>query len=469
VVAERVYLTGLDGYLLVPLHPRNKTPCRKAWPKLRLTSDNLSRHHGNIGLLLGPVYPCGGGFLAVDEDDPKDLLLSLDPLRAVGVEYDALIRTGGQHRGWQFLLWLRCHAWAWKWTGDAQGLESSVEVRGRGMQSVIPPSEVEVPYRWVEPLDALAKLTERAAARPRDWEERLYHVIKGAGPPAATLPKGVYLEGVESTCCFVSSKSRDPLANTEHDLWTRPEVAWLPILRAAYQRTYQGEAVPDLSSARYSIGRGQTPMFRDPFESEETPSCCLFQLETGEWTLRSYRARDADGACFMSVQQAFHALRTGRKPLRWIPRSEQRSLTSELLTWLGISAGGSCEPNCAWWQSDSRLGRIGQAALKEIQEQESYGRCAVLDCRRLGAATCEDYRTVSHALKLLCAVGLFSRDECRDDYALRRPGRKQFRYQALFDAVHSAEARIEELGADHDKPWSWRAAVAKLESTDTSL
>ena len=162
----------------------------------------------------------------------------------------------------------------------------------------------------------------------------------------------------------------------------------------------------------------------------------------------------------MSVQQAFQALCTEGNPLRRIPKGEQRRLTRELLAWLGLRVRPPADLQRPWWTSDSALGRIARAAFGEIVAQATSGRRAVLNCRRLADATQTDFRSVSLALRLLCAVGLLSRELCTDDYQRKLPGRKQFQYRAEFDAVDRTDGRLSALGVNPDRPWSWRKAVS---------
>lgn len=479
-------LTGLDGLILTCVCAGEKRPTLKGWPELRLTvaSRQIQKHGGNIGLLLGPVCPCGGGLLELDIDATEGLLLVLDPLRTAGLDPDSIVRSGGKNHGWKLLYFLRSRAWAWKWNRIVNLARVKVEVRGDRMQTVIPPSAVEAPYQWVEPLPPLAELRAHAETRSPDFEDRLFKAVTGESPAIATLTKDSPPCGIKSLSSALSSKSREsdapPLERgpkpsqqnaradrgtleKESDLWTLPEVAWLPIIRAAYLRTYPDDPPPDRDIFRKSRGASATAQsepFRDPFEREEHPSYRLRLIDKGEWVLRSYRDRDAAGACFMSVQQAFQALSTERKPLRKIPKREQQILTRELLAWLGLRVRPPADLKRPWWTSDSALGRIAHAAFGEIVAQATCGRRAVLDCRRLGKTTETGKGNVSYALRLLCKIGLLSRDLCTDDYPGRRPGRKQYQYQAEFDAVDRADGRLSALEVNLDRPWTWRKAMS---------
>ncbi|MBM4373362.1 MAG: bifunctional DNA primase/polymerase, partial [Deltaproteobacteria bacterium] len=174
------HLGGLEGLFLVRLRPGSKAAVDADWPRLRLACSDLADHRGNVGLLLGPVYPCGGGILELDIDNPEGLTPTLDALRAAGLEADAVIHSGGEHRGWKVLFWVRAPAWAWTWP---HGCEiPDVDVRGAGCQCVIPPSAVEVPYTWTVPLPPMPDLLRRGEDRPEDFEARLYHCLYGCDP-----------------------------------------------------------------------------------------------------------------------------------------------------------------------------------------------------------------------------------------------------------------------------------------------
>ena len=481
-------LTVLEGYILTCVRAGEKRPLLEGWPDLRLTtaSKKIRGHRGNIGLLLGPAYPCGSGFLELDVDDAEALLEALDPVLNANCEPDAVIRSGGKNRGWKLLFWMRPHAWAWTWPHHAPAFRTKTEVRGARMQTVIPPSMVEILYEWVDPLPPLPELRTRAEARCQSFEARLFKAIMGREPTIATLTKGHHLQGYSTEYISLSSKSREREKHSsrgdrrehsedmqragEHigsqpDLWTKPEVAWIPILRAAHKRTYPSDGPMDdiiFPGGSGAAATEQSKPFRDPFEPEENPSYCLRRTETGEWRLRSHRGRDAAGACFMSVQQGFQALRTGRKPLRQISKKEHRRLTRELLAWLGLKLPTPADLQRSWWVSDSALGRIADAAFNEIIEQATWGRRVVLDCRRLGRKTNINFGGVSYALRLLCAIGLLSRELCNEDYPGKRPNRKQYSYQAEFDAVDQANGILADNRVDPDKPGTWRRYVTSI-------
>ena len=502
VATERQDLAGLEGNSLLPLAAGSKACYLQGWPDLRFTVRDLMYHFGNIGLLLGFIYPFGG-FLELDIDDPKALSTILDPLRAAGLDPVAIIRSGGQHHGWKLLFWLRPRAWTWVWSGTLAS--SATAVRGDRSQTVIPPSRppspgahlpkegnrVFKPYQWVEALPPFLDLQRQVEAQPQDFEKRLYQALFGRDPKVVIPGEGVSRRGEGLICSPSLSKSREgersalspaPTAGpktaraqtapleAESDLWTRPEVAWLPILREAYRKTYPGAHPPGADIFQRCSGVSAmeyTTRFCDPFEKEENPSCVLLRNPGGEWVLRSYRDRDADGACFMSVQQAYLALRSGRKPLRTIPKREQRQLTRDLVWWLGCVVNPPEEVRRPWWTSDSKLGRIAAGAHQEIVNQAISDRRAVLDCRRLGKSTKIDFRYVAAALRLLCAVGLLARDLCTDDFAIKQPNRKQYHYTPLFDEVDQADIRLSDLGVDPDRPWTWRKALAALKERTT--
>lgn len=180
MATERQDLAGLEGYYLIPLPAGSKRPVQKGWQHLRFTVRDLLDHRGNVGLLLGPIYPCGGGPLELDIDNAKAQWPILQHIWEVNLDADAAIKSGGHHRGRKVFIWLRAHAWAWDW-GHTSVLPGC-DVRGVGCQAVIPPSSVDVQYLWSNRPPPIDELRRQVAARSDDFEERLYRVLYGFAP-----------------------------------------------------------------------------------------------------------------------------------------------------------------------------------------------------------------------------------------------------------------------------------------------
>ena len=192
-------LDGLGGYYLVPLRPGSKRPRSDAWQTLRLTSSDrrILDHRGNVGLLLGPVYPDGAGWLELDVDDPEGLVAVLPAVESAGLTPDGIVRSGGRHSGWKLLYWLSAAGFALHWSRIATVAGLAIEVRTSG-QAAIPPTvpsddyrgdgadQVLRPYAWHRPAPPLPDLQERATARGPDWIGRLRSCLYGEAGAAAT-------------------------------------------------------------------------------------------------------------------------------------------------------------------------------------------------------------------------------------------------------------------------------------------
>ncbi|MFH1529195.1 MAG: bifunctional DNA primase/polymerase [Pseudomonadota bacterium] len=195
-------LAGLEGYYLIPLRDGDKRPKRglTGWQHTRLTtaSSEIQAHAGNIGLLLGPVYSAGDGFMELDIDDPEGLDPILECLSDHVLEIrsvDGIVNSGGRHRGRKVLIWVRAHGWEWRWPGKSTIGGMTIEVRGRGQYTLIPPSapgedpesipeinRVFVPYSWVRPLPLLTQVPALLEDLPLDFELRLFRALYGEEP-----------------------------------------------------------------------------------------------------------------------------------------------------------------------------------------------------------------------------------------------------------------------------------------------
>jgi hypothetical protein len=72
-----------------------------------------------------------------------------------------------------------------------------------------------------------------------------------------------------------------------------------------------------------------------------------------------------------------------------------------------------------------------------------------------------DFRGISAALRLMCAVGLLSRELCNDDYPGKKANRNQYSYRAEFDAVDQVDSLFTDLRVNPDMAWTWRRALAQ--------
>jgi len=171
---EEEALGHLRGYYILQYPKPAKCSYQKRWQTQRRTVEDITYSGGNTGLILGPIYDGGHGWFEVDIDDPEGLDPVLECLTEAGVlerSHYGIVRSGGHHHGWKVICWQHSEAWWLSWPNEASLNGVEVELRGRrgrGFQTVVPPSRVINYYKWEKPIPSHKVVTNWAAKLPED-------------------------------------------------------------------------------------------------------------------------------------------------------------------------------------------------------------------------------------------------------------------------------------------------------------